>query len=236
MLRSVNELLGYIIEAEDDEVGFCHDFLFEDRPWIIRYMVTDILKWIVDRKVHKKVLVSLIALGSPDWETFRFPVQLTRQQVEESPLLDDDAPVSREYEQKLFNYHAWPYYWLENDLNEAENEAGFKESRLRSVKEVTGYTFYAEDSKIGNVEDFIVDDQIWSIRYVVANINQTRKNREVLIAPDWIKSVSWTDRKVSANMSAKQIRKSPAFDPSLPINRDYEGRLYDYYGRPYYWE
>ena len=40
MLRSINSLLGYIIAAEDDEVGMCHDFIFEDRPWIVRYMVT----------------------------------------------------------------------------------------------------------------------------------------------------------------------------------------------------
>jgi hypothetical protein len=31
MLRSVNELKGYVISAEDGEIGRCKDFLFDDR-------------------------------------------------------------------------------------------------------------------------------------------------------------------------------------------------------------
>lgn len=232
MLRSIKELIGYVIEAKDGEVGLCHDFLFEDRPWIIRYMVTDIIRWIANREVRQKVLVSLMALGNPDWKTLRFPVMLTQQQVEDSPPLDSDAPVSRDFEKKLFNYHSWPYYWPENDSKESE----FMDSRLRSIKEVTGYTIYARDGEIGYVEDFIIDDRTWAIRYVVAKIKHKRRDHSVLIAPTWMKSVSWAERKVFVDLTAKDVRKSPAFDPYLPINRDYEGRLYDYYGRPYYWQ
>jgi len=37
------------------------------------------------------------------------------------------------------------------------------------------------------------------------------------------------------NLTKEQIENSPVYDPSAPVNRDYEERLYDYYGRPKYW-
>jgi len=30
----------------------------------------------------------------------------------------------------------------------------------------------------------------------------------------------------------KKIKESPEFDPSTPVNSEYEKILYDYYGRP----
>jgi stress response protein YsnF len=36
-------------------------------------------------------------------------------------------------------------------------------------------------------------------------------------------------------MTRDQIKNSPEFDPAAPVNRAYEERLFDYYGRPKYW-
>jgi hypothetical protein len=36
-------------------------------------------------------------------------------------------------------------------------------------------------------------------------------------------------------MPRQKIKNSPEWNPSAPINREYEARLYDYYGRPVYW-
>jgi hypothetical protein len=37
-------------------------------------------------------------------------------------------------------------------------------------------------------------------------------------------------------MSRQSIKESPEFDASTGINRKYESSLYDYYGRPVYWD
>ena len=74
MLRSVKEILNYVLQAEDGEIGRSKDFLFDDRFWAIRYMVADTRKWLPGRKV----LVSPIALGHPDWIQKTFPVRLTK--------------------------------------------------------------------------------------------------------------------------------------------------------------
>ena len=32
------------------------------------------------------------------------------------------------------------------------------------------------------------------------------------------------------------VESAPEYAPEAPVNRQYEARLYDYYGRPKYWE
>jgi hypothetical protein len=249
VLRSVKELRNYVLAAEDGEIGRCDDFLFDDIHWTIRYMVADTRKWLPGRKV----LVSPIALGEANWASQRMEVKLTKQQVKGSPPLDTDAPVSRQYEQKWFQYYGWPYYWTGGGLwgaapypsaiyfkrLEKVAEEGVEpeeETHLRSVKEVTDYQILATDGDIGHVEDFIADDDLWLLRYLVVDTkNFLPGGRKVLIPPAWITSVDWVGRSVSVELTVDGVKNSPEYDPTEPINREYEARFYDYHGRPRYW-
>jgi hypothetical protein len=74
MLRSVKDLRGYIIGAIDGEIGQVHELYFDDQSWIVRYLVVDTGTWLPGRRV----LLSPMALGQPDWETHVLPVGLTR--------------------------------------------------------------------------------------------------------------------------------------------------------------
>jgi len=57
----------------------------------------------------------------------------------------------------------------------------------------------------------------------------------VLVAVTWIEYVDWAESLVHVDLSRDQVKGSPEFDATAPVNRDYESRLYDYYGRPAYW-
>jgi hypothetical protein len=255
MLRSVNEMLSYVLLGKDGEIGRCKDFLFDDRTWTIRYMVADTNKWLPGQKV----LISPISLGDPDWRTKRFPIKLTKKQIEKSPPLDEDAPISRQYELKWFRYYGYPNYWSGMDLWGAsaypaglyverkadileeqrdEDDAGLnpEKSHLRSVWEVNNYRIQAVDEEIGRVKDFIVDDQNWRLCYVVVDTRNWLPGRKVLMSPAWVTEVNWAENKVHVAVTAAAVKESPAYDPAAPVNREYETRLYDYYGRPYYWE
>jgi hypothetical protein len=248
MLRSVKEIKGYMLRARDGDIGRCKDFLFDDQIWVIRYMVADTSKWLPG----KKVLISPISLGEPDYVSRLFPVRLNKMQIEQSPELDTDAPVSRQYEIKYHEYFGWPYYWRGvetwgpysypaplyaykgKEVVNVEPENG--DPYLRSAKEVTGYRIQARDGEIGHVEDFIVDDRPWNIRYMIVDTrNWLPGSRKVLISPDWINSIDWLEREVAVDLNVEEIKESPEYDPSAPVNREYEARLYDFYGRPKYW-
>jgi hypothetical protein len=100
------------------------------------------------------------------------------------------------------------------------------------VKEVTGYHIEAKDGAIGHVEGFILDDEDWMIRYMVVDTRSWLPGKKVLIAPCLIRSVHWDESKVCLDLSRELVEGGPEYDPSAPVNREYEKRWYDYYGRP----
>jgi hypothetical protein len=246
-LRSVNDIRGYVLNAQDGEIGKCSDFLFDDKDWVVRYIVADTMKWLPGRKV----LISPISIGEADGTTRRLSVALTKDLIKGAPPLDADAPVSRQYEIAFNRYHDWAHYWggtavwgphpYPRLLNRPETDRAVppvreETSRLRSTKEVTGYRIQATDRDIGHVDDFIADPETWRIRYLAIDTrNWLPASKKVLTAPSWVELVDWKRRKVLVDLTADAIENSPAYNPRLPVNRDYEVRLYDFYGRPYDW-
>ena len=109
------------------------------------------------------------------------------------------------------------------------------DSHLRSTNEVTGYHIEAADGEIGHVEDFIVDDETWAIRYLEVDTRNWWPGKKVLVSPQWIDNVSWPDSKVYVHLSRETIKNGPEYIESMPISREFEKRLYGHYGRPPYW-
>ena len=112
MLRSVSGMRGFTIHATDGDLGSVDEFLFDDAQWTIRYLVVNTGGWLSGRLV----LVSPIAFRAGDWDRETFDVALTRQQVEQSPSIATDQPVSRQQEEEYSRYYGYPYYWDELGL------------------------------------------------------------------------------------------------------------------------
>ena len=105
---------------------------------------------------------------------------------------------------------------------------------LRSVNDTIGYHLEAIDGAIGHVEDFLIDEDDWSVRYLVVDTRNWWPGKKVVIAPSWISDVSWTRSQVVVDLTREAIKGSPAYDPSVPWNPAYAMELHDYYGRPRY--
>jgi len=245
MRRSLNDLVGYTIRANDGDIGKVSEFYFDDQGWTIRYVVVDTGGWLPGRNV----LISPVAFGSPDWESRAFPVNLTKEQVQNSPSIDTDKPVSRQHETELHGYYGWPVYWGTNAAygafeapplllmesvkeDEASPEEPEGDTHLHSTSEVAGSHIEAIDGEIGHVEDFVVDDETWVIRYLLVDTRNWLPAKHVLVSPRWSTQVSWAESKVFVDLTRDAIKNSPEFDPRKPITLDYEGELHDYYGRP----
>ena len=251
MLRSMNDLQGFTIGAIDGDIGRVNAFYFDDTSFTVRHLVVDTSGWLTGRKV----LLSPMALRAVDWDGKRIEAELTKSQVEQSPDIDTDQPVSRQQEINYYRYYGYPQYWEGSYLwglgpypvvtpegaaakYERRWEWGAKERgdpHLRSSANVIGYFIQATDGEIGHVEDFLVEDSSWAIRYMIVDTRNWWPGKKVLVSPEWIKGVDWSDSKVHVGVTQEQIKKSPEYDPSSPIERDYETRLHDYYGQPSYW-
>lgn len=243
MLRSVHNLGKFTIGARDGEIGQVHAFLFDGHTWVVRYLVVDTGKWLPGRKV----LITPAALGRPDWENRVFPVDLTREQVKNSPDIDVDKPVSRQREVELHSYYDWAPYWgvgygavaptAQPAMvdRQAVQEAAKGDPNLRSTREVKGYRIHATDDEIGHVDDFIVSDEDWVIRYLVVDTRNWLPGRHVLISPEWVENIGWEEQEVWVGVTKQAVKDSPEYDSSTPVSREYEEQIYDYYSRPKYW-
>ncbi len=248
MLRSIKETLGYRIEATDGPLGHAKDFLFDNHSWSVRYLVVDTGEWLSGRRV----LLSPQSMHEPSWARETLPVGLTREQVEKSPPLESDMPISRAHEQRLADYYSWQAYWqwplplgspvadvpvgTTTAVAEPPGDRPAGNPNLRSVQEAIGYRIHALDGEVGHVSDFLVQTDGWVIRYLVVDTRKLLPGRKVLISPAWVRSVDWENRELRVDLTREEIRGSLPFDPSAPVNREYEVRLYDYLGRPKYWE
>ena len=252
MLRSVNALRGFTIGATDGDVGRVEAFYFDDTSFTIRHLVVDTGGWLGGRKV----LISPRALGDIDWDDRRIDAELTKAQVEKSPDIDTDRPVSRQQQIEYYRYYGYPSYWSGPYLwggysfpvvspgrsatleHERRWEWGPQESgdpHLRSSAAVIGYHIAATDGDIGHVEDFLVDDETWCIRYMVVDTSNWWFGRKVLVSSEWITRVDWSESLLRVDMTREKVKNSPEYDSSGHVQREYERRLHDYYGRPGYW-
>ncbi len=112
MLRNLSNLHNYAIRATDGDIGEVKDFYFDDHAWVIRYFVVETGSWISSRKV----LISPFAIGHPDRQEMILPVSITREQIEKSPYIDTDKPVSRQHEMDYLRYYCYPLYWSGSGL------------------------------------------------------------------------------------------------------------------------
>jgi len=99
---------------------------------------------------------------------------------------------------------------------------------------VTGYHIQATGGDIGHVEDFLVDDHSWAIRYMIVDTTNWWAGKKVLVAPAWIARVDWAQSNVHVTVTRAQIKNSPEYDPARPVERAYETQLYGHYGVPRY--
>ncbi len=245
MLYKVNTLKGYKLSSIDGEIGIIKDFYFDDDRWTIRYLVIETANWLMDRQV----LISPYVLRSVDTQAHCINVDLTRKQIEGSPLLDTHKPVSRHFETEYYAYYGMPTYWgglniwntvsnsipKNTPIKETVTGMATEDFHLRSTLEVNCYNIKTSDGEIGHVDDFIVDDETWAIRYLVIDTKNWMKGKMVLISPSWIERVSWEESKVFVNLTKESIKLSPEFTEEALITRDYETNLHQYYHLDGYW-
>jgi len=247
MLSTAKSLKGYRLDSLDGEIGKVKEFYFDDRYWAIRYLVASTGYWLPGRQV----LISPHALVVIERNIYNLTIKidLTKKQIENSPSLNSDQPVSRQFEDSYSGYYGYPAYWSgafmwgaypypmrdrEQWKTPPQKEKEW-DAHLRSTHAVTGYHIQALDGEIGHVEDFIIDDETWAIRYLLVGTKNWWPGKKVLVSPQWIERVSWDERKVFVNLGRETIKESPEFTEESLLTRDYEIGLFGHYNRKGYW-
>jgi PRC-barrel domain len=242
MLQQGLAFKGFTVEATDGRIGSVSDFLFDETTWTLRWLVVDTGNWLMDRKL----LLHPSAIDKVDTHMQALLVKLTRDQVEKSPGIETDEPVSRQMEHRLIAYYGvnplgGAAYYDRNGFGlpltgpgagATDSSAGPADPHLRSLAEVTSYHIEATDGAIGHVECFLIDDESWDIRYLVVDTANWWFGRHVLLAPSAVQEIDWGRHRLHLNLTCYKIKGSPPWDPTGLLDRAYEKLLRAYYGWP----
>jgi hypothetical protein len=224
MLRRTSAFTGYTIEASDGAVGSISDILFEDQTWKLRWFVINTGAWLIGRKV----LIHPSALQRPDIRQRAFPISLTKAQVEASPDLSSDQPVSRQVDQDLSDYYGLGSFWddgysgglglgvLGDGMSQATATRSPKtleadDHQLLSIAAITGFQIHALDGDIGHLDDFLVEDESWTIESAVVATKNWGLGRRVLISPTDIQATNFQAQYVPINLTRYKIKCSPSW-------------------------
>lgn len=246
MLKILKDLEQYTANASDGEVGKVVNFLVDDERWAVRYLVVE-TGGFFDRR---PVLISPLSVRQAEDAVRSFRLSLTKDKVKGAPSIDVDLPVSRQHEREFNLFYGYPYYWgmrgtwgmaaspallASAQPTEADRSEPDGDAHLRSVKELRGYHVQGADEAIGHIQEFVVDDETWEIRYLIVDTSNWWFGKKVLIAPRWASGVRWGEHMVDVDLTRDDIKNSPEWEGIEALNREYEIRLHDHYQRPPYW-
>jgi hypothetical protein len=87
-----------------------------------------------------------------------------------------------------------------------------EDRRLMSSRELNGCHIQAADGEIGHVDDVLVDEDSWRIRYLVLDTSNWIGGRSVVVSPRVLTAVNLPERLVKVDAGREDIRNSPELD------------------------
>lgn len=220
MEHNLKSLLGFKIGAKDGEIGHVKDFYFEDNTWEIRYLIVETGNWFN----HKKVLIDPQALLKPDWDNKVFPVDVSMDQVESSPDIDTEKPISMQQEIELYGHYAWQRYGgsgfyagaasgvfdqpmvIDEQIEKQEKAKTSTNPHLYSAELVDGYHLKATDGQVGHICDFLITDTNWKIEFIVVDTHNLIGGSKVRMKVEHITSIVSEDKMVMVDMTIHFVK------------------------------
>lgn len=259
MLRHESKLEDFTFFALDGEIGHVKDIYFDDEYWHVRYFIVRTGSWLNGRKVlispdavtprfGARILSSRLTKEqvrtSPDIDTDRpvsrqqqrelhgyyfWPFYWTSTDVGTGLLPVAQAAVLRSLQRSEASPPAADQSATRvgNDLHHEDKG----DPHLRSAKTVRGYHIAAVDGSLGHVEDFLVEDDTWSIRYLLVDTQNWLPSRKVIVPLSRVATIDWKMERLHLDLTREAIKSGPALDGSDPVSSDFSDRLEAHYDR-----
>lgn len=179
------------------------DLLFDDRTWQVRYFVIGTGRLLN----YREVLLLPDQISDAVWSQDTLHTQLPLAELRQAPGLLSNPPVAKQGELEAARIIAWEAYWT--GIFDRQSAVG--DPHLRNVRAVTGHQVRGLDSEVGTVHNFVIDEQEWTIRYLVVRLGKGRHNRKVLIDPHLVDEISWQQHSVWIRLAKEAVEKCETF-------------------------
>ncbi len=203
MIVTANRVYGSRLTTCDDKCAQVHDLLFDDRSWRVHYLVARLRQFLS----HKDVLLTPEQIEDAVWSARAVRTPLSLIEVQSAPGLLSHPPVAKQGELEAARMIAWEAYWT-GLFNRVPN---FGDPHLRNTRAVTGHRVFGLDSEVGRIDNFVVDDQDWIIRYLVVRLGRYDDSRRVMVDPHLVDAISWQNHSVSIHLAKESIERCDEF-------------------------
>ena len=226
MLHLAHKITGATVKGTDGEIGTVEDFYFEEDRWTVRYLLVDTGKYFSG----KRVLISPMSVRD-GWGRTGIRLGLTKDQVWNSPEFKEEEPWTHTGESHVLAYYGYPDYWgagsiwgnydspaaLGDAPPPAEAAPASKgidpEARhLRSIKKSTGYHLHARNGEIGHVDDFLIGEESWRIRYLLVDTSNWIGGRSVIVSPETVEGIDKEKGELHVAVDRDAIKKAPELE------------------------
>ena len=208
MLWAASMMWGYVVSGIDGEVGMISDLLFDDTNWKMRWLVVRTGDWFPNHDV----LLPVAVWRYPDPARHQFGVNLTVQQIRNSPHVEADLPVSRQGEAYSPRHRATSGPRIGYA---ALSMSKPNDPHLRSIDAVVGHRVHAIDGLIGHVEDLLIYDVNWSVRFIKVDTRNWGPACRVLLPPRLVRKIDWAGRAVHLDVGRRAVENRSLYDPAV---------------------
>jgi hypothetical protein len=240
MLFAASGLIGRPVAAIDGRIGAVKDYLIEDRRWVVRWMVVDTGHWLPGRKVliHPSAIAPIHLPPRPAFPMLTFgeplaaSVNLTIRQIETSPEAHEDERVTGDLERRLFDHYKWDPSWGASEPGGEAEEGPPGDRSLGSAAAIKGCPVHGADGEIGSVDNVLIDDVRWTVRYLIVATRGWLHTKLVQIPLDAVTDIDWRGGGVSLPVTRERVNSAPEWDPLAMLDEISEQRLRSHFGRP----
>lgn len=211
MLLSSSSLLGYKVHASDSLVGEVYDLYFDDKQWEIKYFVVKIGGFWRNRKI----LIANTLIEKIDTISEMLMVCKTGDEVRHCPSITTDKPVFEQIKEQSIEYYMWAAHWTPYS-GEPEPQSKFTavgDPHLRSVRYLNGNTLQARDGVVGQLDDFLVEDDGWGIPQMIVEVTSRLKEQFMILPTSLITDFHCEEKMIDIDSEKRDIRSASIYQP-----------------------
>jgi uncharacterized protein YrrD len=93
-----------------------------------------------------------------------------------------------------------------------DDEADAADAHLDSVKQTSGYHIHARNGEIGHVDDFLIGQDSWRIRYLLVDTSNWIGGRSVIVSSETVERVDKADEQIYVAADRDAIENAPALE------------------------
>ncbi len=226
MLQRTHALKGCTLESLNlrfvcGEAGIVREFCFEDAFWSVKYLIAESGNWFRHN-------------------SFLCPVVTQDKRRNEEQLAPNIDTIANETKNKQANVRDRGIQTWRSSVRStcnsfdttAEPQKSWHENHdLHCTRELNGFQIQTADGVIGHVEDFVIEDESWIVRYLAVSTQTWMLRKQVLVSTAWIERIDKSNSKVIVQLPRETIERAPILHRRALITPDYERDLNRHYDR-----